>query len=282
MSRVIPIGIANSIATGSTRLAWAIVITRTDGTVYRATSHDRDVTIGGDVYLSAPGLDVASLAMSAGLAVDNTEITILADDALITRADIAAGRWDGATVSIFQFNWASPGDGIVVRLAGSFGNLRPQGLAFVAELRDLRQPLQQDNTWVLQPTCRYRFCDADCTLDEGDYTHALVVTAVAGQDEFTASALAAATETYTEGEIRWLTGDNAGLRVKVRSFAAGVFELAAPMVYVIQVGDTADLIEGCLKTREACKGYLNILNYGGEPDKPTVDAIVGEAEYGDD
>lgn len=276
--RTIPIALAAHWAEPTTSIAWAIRITRLDAEEFRFTSHDRDATIGGDVFASAPGFDVQSLVHSAGLAVDNTEVMILADDTLITRADLEAGRWDGAAFEIMQFNWADPSDGVLVRMTGHFGNIQPRGLAYVAELRDLRQPLQQDNTAVLQPTCRYRFCDARCTLDEGDFTHALEVTAVADNQEFTDSALAAATENFTEGEIRWLTGDNAGLRSKVRTFAAGVFELAVATVYAIQAGDTADLIEGCLKTREACKGFTNILNFGGEPDKPTLDALTAPAE----
>jgi uncharacterized phage protein (TIGR02218 family) len=276
--RTIPIALAAHWALPTTSIAWSMTITRLDGEVFRFTSHDRDVTLASEVYASAPGLDIASLVHSAGLAVDNTEVTVLADDTIITRADIAAGVWDGAAFEIFQFNWADPTDGVAVRMAGTFGNLRPAGEAYVAELRDLRQPLQQDNTAVLQPTCRYRFCDARCTLEEGDFTHALEVTAVADNQEFTDSALAAATETFAEGEIRWLTGDNAGLRSKVRTEAAGVFELAIATVYDIQVGDTADLIEGCLHTRDACKAFSNILNFGGEPDKPTLDAIVAPAE----
>lgn len=277
--RVIPVALAASIATGSSKLAWYITITRLDGQVYRFTSHDQDVTISASLYLSAPGLDIASLVHTAGLAVDNTEITVLADPAIITRADIAAGRWDGASFQIGQFDWSDPTDGLIVRTTGTFGNLQPKGQAYVAELRDLRQPLQKDNTAVLQPTCRYRFCDDRCTLYEGAFTHLLTVTAVADNQEFTASAFTADTAiNFDEGEVRWLTGDNAGLSAKIRQETAGVFELATAMIYDIQVGDTADVIEGCLHTREACKAFGNILNFGGEPDKPTMDAIVAPAE----
>lgn len=278
MSRVIPIAVLANMQSAAATTAWAMHITRLDGQEFFFTAHDRDQPIGGDEYLSSPGLTVESLVHNAGLAVDNTELTILADDTLITRAEIEAGRWDGAAFELLQYNWKNPADGAYTRVTGTLGNVQPRGLTYVVELRDLRQPLQQDNTAVLQPTCRYRFCDARCTLDEGDFTHALEVTAVADNQEFTDSALSAATENFTEGEIRWLTGDNAGLSSKVRTEAAGVFELAVATVYPIQVGDTADLIEGCLKTREACKAFGNILNFGGEPDKPTLDTLTAPAE----
>jgi uncharacterized phage protein (TIGR02218 family) len=285
--KVIPIALQSHLDSGALTTAFGLKITRADATVFRFTSHDADVLISGDgTYLSDPGLDVASLAFNAGLAVDNTELTILADDTIITRDDIQAGRWDGATFSLIQFNWASPSDGVLVHMTGSLGNVQPRGKAYVAELRDIRQVLQQDYTAVLQEECRYRFCDfpaaggiSHCTLDAADFTEPVTVTSVAAQNEFTDTARIEAAGTFTEGLVTWLTGLNAGLRVKVRAFAGGVFELAQPMVYAIQIGDTADALKGCAKTRAACKSYSNILNYGGEPDKPALDTLMAPANY---
>jgi uncharacterized phage protein (TIGR02218 family) len=273
--RTIPISLLKS-------TAWGIYIERLDGFSFGLTTHDEDVTIGSQLYRTGPGLDVESLVSTASLGVDNTELTILADDALMTRDDIAAGRWDGAMFELFQFDWKEPTEGAFVRMSGNLGAIRPQGDAFVAELRDLRQPIQQDNTAVLQPTCRYRFCDERCTLDEEDFSHTVTVTAVASNQRFSIAPVGSPSEDgFTEGEVRWQTGQNFGIRAKVREYdeGSGEFTLATPMVFDIEVGDTAIAIEGCLKTREACKGYQNILNFGGEPDKPTVDRVVGPADY---
>lgn len=281
MTRVIPITVANSIDSGSASLAWGITIVRADGMRYAFVSGDRSKTIDSDVAI--PGFDLRSLSRSAGLAVDNTEITIVDPDDMVTRDDVAAGRWDGATFEIFQFNWKDPTGGALVQMVGNLGNLQPKGPAYIAELRDLRQPLQQDNTAVLQPTCRYRFCDERCTLDEADFSHAVTVTSVTNNLRFNVAPVGSPAEGgFTEGEVRWLTGQNSDIRAKVRAYdeGTGEFTLAAPMVFDIEVGDTAIAIEGCLKTREACKGYQNILNFGGEPDKPTIDKITGPAEYG--
>lgn len=281
MSLSIPTALAANMTSRAPTLAWVLKITRADSQVYRFTSHDRDLALADGTYMSAPGLDVQSLVSSSGLAVDNTEITVLADDALITRNDIAAGRWDGASFLLAQCNWADPSDGVLVRKVGRFGNLKPVGQAFVAELRDLRQPLQQDNTAVLQPTCRYRFGDSKCTKALGPFTASFTVTASASTQQFTDAGISAAADYYTEGEGEWLTGSNAGLSFKVRAHAAGgVFTLAVPTVYAISVGDTGTVIAGCQKTREACKTFGNILNFGGEPDKPSVDELAASASYG--
>jgi uncharacterized phage protein (TIGR02218 family) len=279
MTRVIPLAIQSSIDTGSATLAWGITITRQDGLQFTFVSSDREKEID-TARTGVPGFDLRSLARTSGLAVDNTEITVVEPDDVITRNDLAAGRWDGAAFEVFQFNWKNPTGGILEHMVGKLGNMQPRGAMFVAELRDLRQALQQDYTQVMQESCRWRFCDERCGLDEADYTHGLTVTSVTSQNEFEADGSGGSPPPqFVEGEIRWLTGDNAGLRVKIRAYDAGTFELAQPMVFPIQVGDTADAIEGCPKAREACKGFNNILNFGGEPDKPAVDAITAPARY---
>lgn len=283
--RVIPITVANSTASGSSSLAWGILIVRTDGMSLSFASTDRPKFIDSAVGLAQPGFQVQSVDFSAGLAVDNTEITIVPDDLSVTREDIIAGYWDGAAFELFQFNWKDPTGGRAARMTGRLGNLSPKGLAYVAEMRDIRQTLQQDNTAVMQETCRYRLGstappDGWCMVDLAPFTEALSVTAVSSNSEFTDSARVEAAEYFSYGWIDWLTGDNAGLRSTVRSFAAGVFELAQPLVYAIQVGDTGDAVAGCDKARSTCRDkFDNVLNFGGEPDKPAVDSITAPAVF---
>lgn len=286
MSRVIPIALAANLTGPTPTVAWAVKITRADTTVYGFTSADRDVTIAAVPYLNAPGLNVESLAKSAGLAVDNTEVIVLADDALITRDGIAAGLWEGAAFEIFQYNWASPADGILVHTVGKFGNLQPKGESYVAELRDLRQVLQPDYTLTTQETCRNRFCDfpgsgvpSHCRLDVADFTLSLTVTSVASQSQFTDTVRIEDVDAFTAGVITWLTGLNAGLRVRVRAFAGGTFQLARPMVFPIEVGDTGNAVLGCAGTRAACIAYGNQLNFNGEPDKPLIDDLTAVPEF---
>ena len=83
-----------------------VTITRADGEVFRWVSHDRDIELAGETYTAQPGVQLSSLVSTAGLAVDNAEVTVL-EDADITRLDLLAGRWDGAEVEIFQFDCRS-------------------------------------------------------------------------------------------------------------------------------------------------------------------------------
>ena len=126
MTKVIPAGLLSNYHSDSPTVAWAIKITRTDDAVYGWTSADRDATIDAVIYESAPGLSVASFASSAGLAVDNSELTVLADDTIITRADILAGRWNNAAYLLFKYDWTDVSAGEEVISAGFLGELHPR------------------------------------------------------------------------------------------------------------------------------------------------------------
>lgn len=282
MSKTVPVALANC---GT--LVFGIRIVRRDATAFGFTEHSADQTVtvdGASTLLSAaPGFTVQGLVSAAGLGVDNTELAVIADDAVLTRADILAGKWDGARVYIFRYNWKLPAAGLLPVKRGSFGNFTPQQGQFKVEFRDLRQALQQDTTWVIQEACRWRLGDARCTVDLAPFTFtAVAVTAVASAYEFTASALTQADDYFGEGFVSWLTGLNAGLRHKVKAFAAGVVTLSEFAVYPIDIGDTFEIVAGCRKRWDVdCRDkFDNILNFGGEKDKPTRDALAALPDEG--
>lgn len=274
--KTVPSGLA-----GCGTLVFGIRIVRSDDTVFGFTEHDRDqtVTVDGEptVLSAAPGFTVQGLVSAAGLGVDNTELSVIADDAVLTRADILAGKWDGARVYIFRYNWKLPGAGLVPVKRGSFGNFTPQQGQFRVEFRDLRQALQQDTTWVIQEACRWRLGDARCTVDLEPFTVEAEVSAVASAYEFTSADLDQADDWFAEGFVTWLTGANAGTPArKVKAFAAGVVTLSEAAVFEIAEGDTFEIVAGCRKRWDAdCRDkFDNILNFGGEKDKPTRDELA--------
>lgn len=268
-------------------LVHGIRVVRKDGTVLGWTEHNKDATVTAlgelTALLANPGFSLSSLVSSAGLGVDTASCDVIAGDD-ITRADILAGKWDGASVYLFRYNWKNPAAGVVPVKRGSFGNFTPKLGQFTVEFRDLRQALQYDTTWVLQEACRWQLGDARCTKDLASFTHAGTVTAVASEYQFTASGLAQAADYFGEGEIEWLTGANAGLRHKVRTHAGGgVFTLAWAAIYPIGVGDTFTAIAGCRKRKaEDCvTKFDNVLNYGGEADKPLRDELMAPGQVED-
>lgn len=279
MTRSIPALLKAHQQSGATTLAWAIKITRGDGSVYGFTSHDASVTIDGLSYQAAPGLDVASLVSQAGFQVDNTEATVLADGVVFTREDILAGRWDGAAFELFRFNWATPSDGRDVRKVGNFGNLAPQRGSYKVELRGLRQRLQATLGNVTQPTCRNRLGDARCgvNLAAGGLTVAGTLSGVTNVQTVRDSGRGEDANFFTGGIITMLDGNNRGLSFKIASHAAdGTLALALPAVLPFTVGDAYSMVAGCLKRRdEDCvEKFANAVNFYGEPDLPGADAVL--------
>lgn len=277
--KTVPVG-ASSCGT----LVHGIRVVRRDGTVLGWTEHDRDATVtvlGQSIELLAnPGFNLSSIVSTAGLGVDTAICDVMAGDQM-TRADILARKWDGATVYLFRYDWTDPTAGTVPIKRGSFGNFKPKLGQFAVEFRDLRQALQHNSTWVLQEACRWQLGDARCTKNLAAFTHAGTVTAVASQYQFTDSGLAQAADYFGEGEIVWLTGLNEGLRHKVRVHATGgVFTLAEAAIFTIGVGDTFNAIAGCRKRfTEDCLGkFDNALNYGGEKDKPKRDDLMAPGQ----
>ena len=154
---------------------------------------------------------------------------------------------------------------------------------FKVEFRDLRQALQQDTTWVIQEACRWRLGDLRCGVDLTPYTTEGEVASVTNAYEFaiTGSDIETETDHYGEGSLTWLTGSNAGTpAAKIKSYEYSVVVLSEAAPFEIEVGDTFQIVAGCRKRwEEDCKGkFDNILNFGGEKDKPTRDELAALPE----
>lgn len=280
MTKVVPAGLLSNYQSDSPTVAWAIKITRTDDAVYGWTSADRDATIDAVIYESAPGLSVASFASSAGLAVDNSELTVLADDTIITRADIIAGRWNNAAYLLFKYDWTDVSAGEEVISAGFLGELHPRSGAYVAELRALQQYLQQPVGAASTKTCRARLGDAMCMVDLGGWTETGTITSVTSKQVFTDSSRTEADDYFGEGILTWTAGLNTGLSQKVKTYASDTFTLSLPMIFDVQIGDTYSVIAGCRKRldEDCAAKFSNELNFQGEPHRPTVDELTSSPE----
>lgn len=280
MTKVVPAGLLSNYQSDSPTVAWAIKITRTDDEVYGWTSADMDATIDAVIYESAPGLSVASFASSAGLAVDNSELTVLADDTIITRADILAGRWNNAAYLLFKYDWTDVSAGEEVISAGFLGELHPRSGAYVAELRALQQYLQQPVGAASTKTCRARLGDAMCMVDLGGWTETGTITSVTSKQVFTDSSRTEADDYFGEGILTWTAGLNTGLSQKVKTYASDTFTLSLPMIFDVQIGDTYSVIAGCRKRldEDCAAKFSNELNFQGEPHRPTVDELTSSPE----
>lgn len=260
-------------ASGSTTMAMALRIEREDGNVYTFTSADQDAVIDGERYLSAPGLEVSNLVSTAGFQVDNMELTVMPDDAVLTRNSFIARLWKGARFELFAYNWADISMGKNVIKVGWLGETKLGDVTVTVELRSLRQALQQEVGEYTSQTCRNRLGDERCKVDLTPLIHDGVV--ASAPDRYTISGISQPDDYFSEGTLHFFSGANAGVTLKVRSYTAGVFELATALPFPALPGDEITAVAGCRKRLQDCRDrYSNVLNMRAEPHIPGIDALT--------
>lgn len=110
------------------------------------------------------------------------------------------------------------------------------------------------------------------------------VTGVFGRANFSAEGLSAYPDDYFQyGVLTWLTGANEQLKIEVhahKKLPAPNFELFEATPFVIEPGDTFEVVQGCPKTRVACKTkFNNHHNHRGFPDMPTEDKALATPNF---
>lgn len=283
--KTIPIALQPQYSSGSSTLCTCLKITRQDGTIFAVTSADVDVEVSGDAYLSIHGLDVSAIVSSAGLEVDNLELSVIpedGDDAL--ELDLQTGKFDNARFVLFETNYLNPADGVNVIKRGSTGEVQINRGIYTIEFRGLKQALQQLLGAVTSKTCRYRLGVNDtyrslCPVVIADFTEPVEVTAVTSLYVFTIDT-AQPDDWSGDGLIRFIDGENAGYECHVKSLAGGVVTLKQPAPFTINPGDTAEHVAGCRKRfEEDCRDKFDVaLDFGGEPHLPGVDHLTAAPE----
>jgi hypothetical protein len=155
--KTIPAALQAHYDSGSTRMAYGLLMKREDGTVYALTSSTKPLTLDtspwdqftatAQVFDTKQGLVVTDFVTTAGFAVDNLELTTLDDGTLFTREDILAGKWKNCYYLGFRYRWdvAVPtiANDVEVIQAGWFGEISLQSATIKIELRGLTAKLQQ-------------------------------------------------------------------------------------------------------------------------------------------
>lgn len=257
-------------------MCWNVV--RTDGTVIRGTEHDDDIVIDSGsyagTYLGSTGITGSSVQSGADLSVDNLEVEgSLVSLLTMSAADIEAGLFDDAEVTLFTLNWSLPNDGQVVVRYGNLGNIqRTTEGRYKAELRGLTQRLTQPVLRTYSPTCDANLGDARCGKDISALILTATVTSVTSRRRFNVSLVGTDTSTangdYNGGKLTGLTGDNTGFAREVRKDAVGDvlghLDTFEPFPAEVQAGDTFSLSPGCDKTLETCRDrFDNVLRFKG-------------------
>jgi uncharacterized phage protein (TIGR02218 family) len=268
-----------------TRWTQIITITRRDGTVYRFTSLDIDLTYGGNTYVACGGLASSATENTSDLSQSgNVEIEILLNSNHISDQEVLSGLFDGAAVEIWSVPWAGDPDIPFRTMAGEMGEIKKGTAGFSVEIVTKASRLQQRNILdTYTSSCRHQLGDSRCGVDLVGLTVTGSVTQVTspinpGQSRkrsFFDTSRAEADGYFNEGVLTWTTGNNAGTSQQVDTYtAANGIILWDTTAYRIEVGDEYSMTPGCDKTTATCQTkYSNYTNFGGFPHIPGIDGI---------
>lgn len=270
------------LASGSTTVARAWAVTRTDGVRFGFTDHDRDLTFDGLVFRADTGLSARALQQATGLSVDNTEAMGALSDVSIREADIAAGRFDDAEVTAWLVNWADVSARRII-FRGHIGEIRRGAGAFHAELRGLTETLNRPVGRAYQKPCPAILGDAECRVDlsRPGYRFEGAASSVTDNRVFDLGSLPMyALGWFARGRLRVLDGEAAGLSAAIKrdgldATGARVIEISPPLRATVRAGDRVVIDAGCDKRLETCRlKFANALNFRGFPDLPEEDWMV--------
>ncbi len=248
-------------------------IERVDGVALGFTSHDRDLWFGGLLHRAAPGMLPSAIRRNAGFEPDSAEIDgALTHDAL-SDADLAAGRFDGASIAIGIVDWETLEHAVLYR--GTVGAISQEGRAFSAEMRSAKAALETDPVPRTSPTCRALFCGPGCTLSAAHFTHEAQLAAVDREENRVSFTGGPASAKMRDGSLRWIDGPQAGLTMRVVEAGDAGLLLDIALEPALEPGTRALLREGCDHTLATCSGrFGNAANFQGEPFLPGNDLLA--------
>ncbi|RED13089.1 DUF2163 domain-containing protein [Pontivivens insulae] len=273
---------------GATTLCRCWILTRTDGVVMGFTDHDSDLRVRDVLCKASTGMIAGALDRTTGLASDNGQALGALSAGGITEADIADGRYDGATVQQYLVDWTRPELDLSL-FAGRIGEIARADGAFEAELRSLADDLNTPAGRMISASCDAQVGDLRCgvDLDHPDYRLVTVVDAVTAQGVLVGGLDAYEPGWFDGGVLVWTDGPLAGQSVAIKRDGLTVdgqreVVLWSEPVAGIGAGTGLRLTAGCDRRAATCRTkFANFLNYRGFPHIPGEDFISSYPNRGE-
>lgn len=257
-------------------------ITTLSGLTIRMCEFPRPVPMGSVTYQPVSGYDFTNFDATSSMQSSSMDITGIIGRDGVTRAAVAMGLFDHASIKVFAADWRNPVEDAEPIIEGFMGKVSFDETSYKVELFSKLDLLNSIQPMVYMATCYKEFagtgfagCKKVATTFNG------TVTAVSNQYTITDATLNAAADFYKEGLLTWTSGNNLNakpLEIKTQS-TGGAITTHEPWQAPIAVGDTFTLKEGCLKTHAACIAKNNVLNFGGFPFIPTSGEYVVRGGY---
>jgi uncharacterized phage protein (TIGR02218 family) len=282
--KTLPAALAQHLAGEVTTLARCWVLNRLDGSMFGFTDHDRDIVFGGVTFRAATGLDAAEASSELGFAVGGGDVSGVLNSAGLTEDDLAAGRYDGATVTNWLVNWTEADQRLVTGI-GVIGEVKRSDVGFVAEFRSTAHRFDEERGRLFTQSCSADLGDARC-----GYALATAYGAVASTDgRLALSAVSLGTFPdgwFTGGRLAFTGGPNNGFatEVKLHRLGSGEGEITLWQLppYDISVGHEFTITAGCDKRFATCRDrFGNQVNFRGFPHMPGNDVIIRGIKTGE-
>lgn len=293
------VALAAHIAQGQTTLTTLFKITRQpDGLVMGFTEHDQNLVFGGVTYLSTSGYNRFNLNETSDGESKSTELVgaisppsspVVNTD--ITRADLEAHLYDYAQIQLLLVNWADLTMGAIILGTGSLGPVTIEEFQFRVEVRGLGYALNDVGGEYCCANCRTDFGSPKCApgglLDDGTDINSLLQTGtVVSTDGKTTIVFSGLTNNNKPdgGNVTFASGSNDHLSSEIKhiDWATSTITLkpGAMLLAAIAPGDTFAYFPGCDFTEFTCSSvYNNIINFQGEPNAPTPDAVLDYPDF---
>lgn len=258
-----------------TALAFCWRVERRDGVCLGFTSHDRDLQIDGLDYRSAPGMLPSAVSVSDDFDSSTLDVSGALTGDSIRRDDLAAGRWDRASVSLFLVDWQDPGGERLKLARGELGDVAVKANGFEAELRGPAAVLERAVAEQTSPECRAELGDRRCRVDMAGRVLVTRVTAVPEEIRVAVAEAPGGPGACGFGRLRWIGGANSGLESAILASDGLEMRLQEAPPFAITEGDLVEISEGCDKSFATCRArFANAENFRGEPHLPGMDLLT--------
>jgi uncharacterized phage protein (TIGR02218 family) len=256
-----------------TTLAFCWRVERRDGICLGFTSHDRDLVVDGLAYRAAPGMLPSAVSVSDDFDSSTLDVSGALTSDSIGEADLEAGRWDRAAVSLFLIDWEDPQGERLHLVRGELGDVTVKANGFEAELRGAAALLERAVAEQTSPGCRAELGDRRCRVDMAGRVRVTTVTAAVAEGVVVVAGPAGPAHVF--GRLRWIGGANSGLESLISACEGSELVLQEPPPFAVSVGDLVELREGCDKSFATCRArFANAENFRGEPHLPGMDLLT--------
>jgi uncharacterized phage protein (TIGR02218 family) len=262
-----------SIANGElTTLAFCWLLERRDGAGAALTSHDRALMVNGVRFEPAPGIRPSAIRAELGVEPRTSEIGGSLSSDAIGEADLAGGKWDGASLRLTAVDWDEPEHDALELLCGDLGQVGTRDGKFEAELLGAAAKLERPICPLTSPECRAELGDPKCRVDMAGRRLRAKVTSSSAH---LITVDLPVDDRFRFGQLRFLSGAANGERRTILSIAGQQLSLRSAPAGEVLAGTAVELAEGCDKRLVTCsQRFDNAANFRGEPHLPGNDLLT--------